>query len=286
MYTSVPASSVLLSGPSTSTAYIVNAFGRDDTNVVASVSTASFNRDFRVWPDLPMTPGRMRSPSSPIIRLSKTFLHSPFALKLVFTSPCRRPAGILEEALRGRRWLSAASRMCSSARSRRSSGVSPRRPSVPFPVPPVPPVLARPAGRLAVSLFVFTGVAIRLPLPHPNQPGHHRMCRHRRGDRLRRPFWRGGRDGSSGFSVSAIAAACACSTANRRLIAAYLPNLLESAAAGGRGQAVVIGPYRRGDFSQGERRIPQRNQSWFVAARRHARGPPGTARVPPPYRLS
>jgi hypothetical protein len=37
----------LLSGPSRSTAYIVNAFGRDDTNVVASVSTASFDRDFQ-----------------------------------------------------------------------------------------------------------------------------------------------------------------------------------------------------------------------------------------------
>jgi hypothetical protein len=37
----------LLSGPSSSTAYIVNAFGRDDTNVVSSVSTASFHRDFQ-----------------------------------------------------------------------------------------------------------------------------------------------------------------------------------------------------------------------------------------------
>jgi hypothetical protein len=37
----------LLSGPSRSTAYVVNAFGRDDTNVVASVSAASFRRDFQ-----------------------------------------------------------------------------------------------------------------------------------------------------------------------------------------------------------------------------------------------
>jgi hypothetical protein len=36
----------LLSGPSSSTAYVVNAFGLHDRNVVASVSTASFNRDF------------------------------------------------------------------------------------------------------------------------------------------------------------------------------------------------------------------------------------------------
>jgi hypothetical protein len=38
----------LLSGPSSSTAYIVNAFGLYDQNVVTSVSTASFNRDFEL----------------------------------------------------------------------------------------------------------------------------------------------------------------------------------------------------------------------------------------------
>jgi hypothetical protein len=37
----------LLSGPSSATAYIVNAFGLRDRNVVASVSTASFDRDFQ-----------------------------------------------------------------------------------------------------------------------------------------------------------------------------------------------------------------------------------------------
>jgi hypothetical protein len=37
----------LLSGPSSSTAYVVNAFGLHDRNVVAAVSTASFARDFR-----------------------------------------------------------------------------------------------------------------------------------------------------------------------------------------------------------------------------------------------
>lgn len=37
----------LFSGPSASTAFVVNAFGREDTNVVASVSTAGFNRDFQ-----------------------------------------------------------------------------------------------------------------------------------------------------------------------------------------------------------------------------------------------
>jgi hypothetical protein len=37
----------LLSGPSSSTAYVVNAFGLYDHNVVTSVSTASFNRDFQ-----------------------------------------------------------------------------------------------------------------------------------------------------------------------------------------------------------------------------------------------
>lgn len=37
----------LFSGPSASTAFIINAFGREDTNVVASDSTASFNRDFQ-----------------------------------------------------------------------------------------------------------------------------------------------------------------------------------------------------------------------------------------------
>jgi hypothetical protein len=36
----------LLSGPSTSTAFIVSAFGLNDHNIVSSVSTASFNRDF------------------------------------------------------------------------------------------------------------------------------------------------------------------------------------------------------------------------------------------------
>ena len=36
----------------------------------------------------------------------------------------------------------------------------------------------------------------------------------------RRPLWRGDRDGSSGFSLSAIAGDSACSTANLRLIAA------------------------------------------------------------------
>jgi hypothetical protein len=42
-----PAIINLLSGPSSSTAYIVNAFGRYDQNVVASVSTASFDHDFQ-----------------------------------------------------------------------------------------------------------------------------------------------------------------------------------------------------------------------------------------------
>jgi hypothetical protein len=42
-----PAIINLLSGPSASTAYVVSAFGRFDPNIVASVSTASFNRDFR-----------------------------------------------------------------------------------------------------------------------------------------------------------------------------------------------------------------------------------------------
>ena len=42
-----PAIINLLSGPSSSTAYIVNAFGRYDPNVVASVSTASFDHDFQ-----------------------------------------------------------------------------------------------------------------------------------------------------------------------------------------------------------------------------------------------
>ncbi len=37
----------LLSGPSPSTAYTVNAFGLKDRNIVASLSTASFNRDFK-----------------------------------------------------------------------------------------------------------------------------------------------------------------------------------------------------------------------------------------------
>ena len=37
----------LLSGPSGSTAYIVSAFGLYDANVVASVSTASFGRDYQ-----------------------------------------------------------------------------------------------------------------------------------------------------------------------------------------------------------------------------------------------
>jgi len=37
----------LLSGPSTSSAFIVNAFGLHDHNIVHSVSTASFNRDFQ-----------------------------------------------------------------------------------------------------------------------------------------------------------------------------------------------------------------------------------------------
>jgi dienelactone hydrolase len=36
----------LFSGPSASTAFIVNAFGLEDTNVVASQSAASFERDF------------------------------------------------------------------------------------------------------------------------------------------------------------------------------------------------------------------------------------------------
>lgn len=35
-----------LSGPSTSSAFIVSAFGLEDHNVVSSVSTASFDRDF------------------------------------------------------------------------------------------------------------------------------------------------------------------------------------------------------------------------------------------------
>jgi len=37
----------LLSGPSTSEAFIVSAFGLEDHNVVSSVSTASFDRDFQ-----------------------------------------------------------------------------------------------------------------------------------------------------------------------------------------------------------------------------------------------
>ena len=37
----------LLSGPSTSTAFIVSAFGLEDHNIVSSVSTASFDRDFQ-----------------------------------------------------------------------------------------------------------------------------------------------------------------------------------------------------------------------------------------------
>ena len=37
----------LLSGPSTSDAYFVNAFGLFDRNVVTSVSTASFHQDFQ-----------------------------------------------------------------------------------------------------------------------------------------------------------------------------------------------------------------------------------------------
>ena len=37
----------LLSGPSTSDAYFVNAFGLRDRNVVSSVSTASFHKDFQ-----------------------------------------------------------------------------------------------------------------------------------------------------------------------------------------------------------------------------------------------
>ena len=37
----------LLSGPSTSSAYFVGAFGLDDQNVIASVSVASFQRDFQ-----------------------------------------------------------------------------------------------------------------------------------------------------------------------------------------------------------------------------------------------
>jgi len=37
----------LLSGPSSSEAFIVSAFGREDDNIVSSVSTASFDRDFQ-----------------------------------------------------------------------------------------------------------------------------------------------------------------------------------------------------------------------------------------------
>jgi dienelactone hydrolase len=37
----------LLSGPSPSTAFIVSAFGLEDHNIVSSVSTASFDRDFQ-----------------------------------------------------------------------------------------------------------------------------------------------------------------------------------------------------------------------------------------------
>jgi hypothetical protein len=37
----------LTSGPSATQAYIVNAFGRHDTNIVSSLSTASFERDFQ-----------------------------------------------------------------------------------------------------------------------------------------------------------------------------------------------------------------------------------------------
>jgi pimeloyl-ACP methyl ester carboxylesterase len=42
-----PAIVKLLSGPSSSTAYIVSAFGKYDANVVTSVSTASFDRDYQ-----------------------------------------------------------------------------------------------------------------------------------------------------------------------------------------------------------------------------------------------
>jgi hypothetical protein len=37
----------VLSGPSTSTAFIVSAFGLKDHNIVSSISTASFDRDFQ-----------------------------------------------------------------------------------------------------------------------------------------------------------------------------------------------------------------------------------------------
>jgi hypothetical protein len=37
----------LLSGPSKSSAFIVNAFGQNDRNIVSSLSTASFHRDFQ-----------------------------------------------------------------------------------------------------------------------------------------------------------------------------------------------------------------------------------------------
>jgi hypothetical protein len=37
----------LLSGPSASSAFIVSAFGQSDRNIVSSLSTASFNRDFQ-----------------------------------------------------------------------------------------------------------------------------------------------------------------------------------------------------------------------------------------------
>jgi hypothetical protein len=41
-----PAIIKLLSGPSSSTAYVVSAFGEHDANIVPARSAASFNRDF------------------------------------------------------------------------------------------------------------------------------------------------------------------------------------------------------------------------------------------------
>ena len=124
----------LLSGPSPSTAFIVNAFGLTDRNVVSSVSTASFDRDFKYGQVL-YYPGdhgvTMLADYSAFTTFFRTFRsecpqgwHVGLLRLPILRSSLAEAGG----GSSGSRRLSA-SRIFSSAASRRSSGESPRLPA-------------------------------------------------------------------------------------------------------------------------------------------------------------
>ena len=142
-----------------------------------------------------------------------------------------------------------------------------------------------PASRRAVSLVLLIGVRVcHRRRARRNQPGHRAVnssARLARGFGPAAPVLPRRRELAVGVFAVGDRRRLRLLDGKPAIDRGILADLLDAAASGGRSQAVVVRSDRRGDLTQGERRVAKSvSRSSFARRRRRAGGPPGIARGP------